>query len=276
MICYATAVIVNIKSIEFPNSDDQVASMKTYEAALFKRLQREHTALVINGDFENARIENGEFKAKVSSNEASAGSASRGVAFCVIQPGYFLTAGHCVNGGEDIFLVPRGRKYHLTDLEQYRAQIIWQSSVEDDLVLLQVADLDMPPLRLASQLPERGTPVFSLGYRLAAGKVLDVKPSKHSVRANGSTDAIIPDIIRMRNNVPLLKGDSGCPLVNNKGEVIGVSIFGTLKADLRQALCLQGDIPTFTASFLFQHELAGLLVNIPADSQSRASGQSLR
>lgn len=274
--CYATIAIVKIKSIEFANADDQVASMEPYQAAPFKRLQREHTALVVNGDLTNTRIENGKFKAKVSSNGGGAESASRGIAFCVSQPGYFLTAGHCVNGGEDIYLVPRGRKLHPKDLEQYRAQIIWRSSDEDDLVLLQAAGLDMSPMRLASELPEPGTPVFSLGYRLAAGKVIDVNASPHSARADGPADAIIPQVFRMRNNAPLMKGDSGAPLVNDEGEVIGVSIFGTKKAELLQALCLQGDVPTFTASFLPQQELAKLVANIPADIRSDSSGQSLR
>lgn len=262
IVCYVAAVFVNMRSIEFANPDDQIASMEPYQAAPFKRLQREHTALVVNGDFEKARIENGEFKATVSSSEGDATPASRGIAFCVSQPGYFLTAGHCVDGGEDIFLVPRGRKYRPNDIEQYRAQIVWQSSDKDDLVLLHVAGLDLLPLRLASQLPEPGTPVFSMAYRLAAGKVLDVEPSTHSAQADGPSDATMPGIFRVRNNIPLLRGDSGAPLVNHEGEVIGISIFGTLEVDHRQALRLQRSVPTFTASFILQQEFAKLLMNL--------------
>jgi S1-C subfamily serine protease len=140
-----------------------------------------------------------------------------------IAAGYVVTNDHVVGDSENIVLVdPAGN--------EIVAKVVARNA-KQDLALLSVLDpSQLPPaLQLASQLAKLGTSVFTIGFpridllgktpKLTAGLVSSI---------NGMAD----DTSRYQLSLPIQPGNSGGPLINMHGEVVGVitSMLGTVDA----------------------------------------------
>jgi hypothetical protein len=109
------------------------------------------------------------------------------------------------------------------------AEVIW-SSPKSDLALLRVPTLDLPALVLAEKLPAKGNQVTAIGYPGVADNVVDFKGIE-STLTQGVIGRIIdsplidggPNINMIQHSAAINQGNSGGPLLDNCGRVIGIN-----------------------------------------------------
>lgn len=155
--------------------------------------------------------------------EVSAGAASTGSG-AVVAPGRVLTNQHVIDGGARIVVGNR----HSGGLKP--AVVIWESAALD-LALLKVDGLTLPVVELASGKPNKGDPVIAMGYPGVAdygedltfeatvnrGVLSNFHREPWSGRGNGRPLDII------QHDAPINAGNSGGPLFDDCGRVIGVN-----------------------------------------------------
>ena len=143
-------------------------------------------------------------------------------AFCsgawIDDSGTILTAYHCVASGRDTTVRTR-------DGKEYRAGTI-AVDVSHDLALISVDSWsDSPkihPFTVQSQSPSQGETIYALGHPLApyARKPMLQGTLQWSM-SDGIVSAIGERLIQV--DAPLNPGNSGGPIVNLEGEIIGVA-----------------------------------------------------
>jgi hypothetical protein len=159
------------------------------------------------------------------------GEAFEGTGFAAFETGQVLTAFHVVGKAtvRPTVVASDGREY---------AAVLLGADEERDLALLGVAGLRAPPLTLGSQVSV-GDSVIAIGY--AAGL-----PGEASVtRGIISAKRVEPTtgIAFFQTDAPLNPGNSGGPLLNERGEVVGVNVF-RLQSTLGQLESMGFAIPT--------------------------------
>jgi hypothetical protein len=132
----------------------------------------------------------------------------------IIQPdGFILTNYHVIKGSTAIVVVVPGMK-------PVRAKVVAADGYKD-LALLQVPLTNLPALPIASSHSVQVLdPVTVLGYPLAQALGVDVSASDgkvNAIREEGSEPYFQVDA----NVNP---GNSGGPLLNNRGEVVGIVV----------------------------------------------------
>jgi len=138
-----------------------------------------------------------------------------GTAFIVDPAGVLLTAHHVVDQATSITVSCNGRAPV--------AVTVTSSSPTVDLALLTaVADLGTDTyLELSPSQPGLGDDVFTIGYPTPALLGPDPKYTNGTVSALSGVEG---DASFLQISVPVQPGNSGGPLVNEQGEVIGVVV----------------------------------------------------
>jgi len=135
---------------------------------------------------------------------------SSGTGFLVTTTGLIVTSDHVIGGFSRVFVV--------TAEGRVPATIIARDPVNDIAVLR--AAVDGTPLRLTSAgASQRGEDVMTLGFPL-----VDVQGENQRAtfgRINALT-GIEDDVRFLQVDVPIQPGNSGGPLLNLRGEVIGI------------------------------------------------------
>lgn len=125
---------------------------------------------------------------------------------------WVVTNRHVVNGAEEVTVAPQGKN-------PKRASF-YKISPDLDLALIECpADLDARPLPLASQPANPGAEVFALGFPLGLANVI----------SRGIIGAVEDNYFLF--DAPISSGNSGGPVVNSAGEVIGVATMGSRSVD---------------------------------------------
>jgi Trypsin-like peptidase domain len=138
------------------------------------------------------------------------GKVAQGSGFFVKLEGkrWILTNRHVVNGAEEVAIAPHGKN-------PKRAGA-YKISPDLDLAVIECpADLDAKPLPLAKEQVNPGAEVFVLGYPLGIANVI----------SRGIVGAVEDKYFLF--DAPISSGDSGGPVVNRAGEVIGVATMGS-------------------------------------------------
>lgn len=135
-----------------------------------------------------------------------------GSAFFISQDGYLLTNHHVIKDAAKVTIT-------LNDRREIDAEIVG-SDERTDVALLKVKGLNFPSLRIGNvnQL-KVGEPVLAIGSPFG----FDYSASAGIVSAKSRTvfnEAAVPFI---QTDVALNPGNSGGPLFNQKGEVVGVN-----------------------------------------------------
>jgi tetratricopeptide (TPR) repeat protein len=142
------------------------------------------------------------------------GKVAQGSGFFVKLEGkrWILTNRHVVNGAEQVAIAPQGKT-------PKRAGA-YKISPDLDLAVIECpADLDAKPLPLAKDDINPGAEVFVLGYPLGIANVI----------SRGIVGAVEDKYFLF--DAPISSGNSGGPVVNRAGQVIGVATLGSHSVD---------------------------------------------
>lgn len=146
--------------------------------------------------------------------EGGPGGFSIGSGFIISGDGYVLTNHHVVEGAEEI-------KVKLSDRREFKAKIVG-SDPQSDVAVLKITAGDLPYLRTGDSKALKpgqwvvaiGSP-FGLDHSVTAGIVSAVG------RANPyANQRYVPFI---QTDVAINRGNSGGPLLNTRGEVVGIN-----------------------------------------------------
>ena len=142
--------------------------------------------------------------------EGFGGTKMQGSGFIVELEGkrLILTNRHVVKGAEKVMVS--------TDAEKLLPTASYRIASDLDLAVVECPDsLKAPPLRLATRPLNPGAEVIALGFPLGLSKVI----------TRGVVSAIEDKYVLF--DAPVSSGNSGGPVVNQFGEVIGVATMGT-------------------------------------------------
>ena len=134
-----------------------------------------------------------------------------GSGFILDSSGYILTNAHVVEGATNIYVT-------LTDKREFKAKLIG-SDPRTDVALVKIESKDLPKLPIGDSSKVRvgewvlaiGSP-FGLDNTVTAGII--------SAKGRETNDSITPFI---QTDVAINPGNSGGPLINTRGEVIGIN-----------------------------------------------------
>jgi S1-C subfamily serine protease len=199
-----------------------------------------------------------EFHKGMPSVQAKKGT---GTGFFVADSGLILTAHHVIKGVSKIVVHAQ--------VGQPLAATVEQVDPANDLALLSVkadppAFLTLAPSRSA----KTGQRVFTMGFPLPA--VLGQEP-KYTEGVISALSGIEGASSLLQTTVPMQPGNSGGPLLNERGEVVGVV---TSSAAVQYFLKMTGTLPQ-NVNWAIKAEYAKLLFNPPNSPGGPKDSESL-
>lgn len=147
------------------------------------------------------------------------GVKSSGTGFAISSNGYIVTNHHVVEGTSKISV--RGVKGNFSRV--YNAKVIVVDK-NNDLAIIKIDDqsftsLGILPYKVNSNLIDVGNSVYALGYPLRATMGDEVKLTNGII---SSKTGFQGDITTYQITVPVQPGNSGGPLFDSKGDIIGI------------------------------------------------------
>jgi serine protease Do len=178
---------------------------------------------------------------------------SVGSGFVIDEDGYIMTNAHVVNGAQRVQIVLPAERADGTlatalsgKMSLVPARIVGVAS-ELDLALLKVDGVSLPALPLATYTQvHQGQTVFAFGSPMGLRNSLT-----HGL-VSAVARQVDPDspLIYVQTDAPINPGNSGGPLVNIKGEVVGVNTFILSQSGGNEGLGFA--IPSATARTVFR------------------------
>ncbi len=147
-----------------------------------------------------------------------------GSGFVIDQEGHILTNYHVIEGADQITV-----RFH-NDPKSYPARVVGRAEPLDmALIRVQAPREKLKPMRLADSDQVRvgqkaiamGNP-FGLEFTVTEGIVSAIRRNPNDGSASG-TGAFVPTVIQ--TDAAINPGNSGGPLLNSRGEVIGINTF---------------------------------------------------
>ena len=198
-IAAGIAILTTLSTVYIVSHSEQ---KRTSQYRLLKReletIKRSHHALVKN--------------INVQHNSPVAPANISGTGFALTNDGYFVTNYHVTEGADSVYIQDNEGRY-------YKAHII-SFDAQSDVALLKVdkkgfkfSKTDVP-YTLATGKRSLGTRVFTLGY-----------PQDEIVYNEGyisSRNGYQGDSVQYRLELPAKAGQSGAPVIDAKGQVIGI------------------------------------------------------
>lgn len=142
------------------------------------------------------------------------GGTSLGSGFIISADGYVLTNHHVVDGADEVVV-------HLSDRRELKAKLVG-SDAQSDIALLKIQASGLPALKMGdSKTLKPGQWVIAIGSPFGFD---------HSVTAGVVSGLGRPSLDRSQQYVPFIqtdvainRGNSGGPLLNTRGEVVGIN-----------------------------------------------------
>ena len=148
-------------------------------------------------------------------------SNSRGSGFIINPGGYVLTAHHVINGASEIEIL-------LNDRRRLQAQLI-ATDPQVDVALLKVNGKDFPVLALGdSNGLKVGELVASLSYPFGRESSL----SQGIISRQGKSQNVLAGFDFIQTSAGASAGSSGGPLVNIRGEAVGMVTMATQSGNM--------------------------------------------
>ncbi len=139
-------------------------------------------------------------------------SHSMGSGFIISQDGYILTNTHVVQGADEVLVT-------LNDKREFKAKVIG-TDAKSDVAVLKISGKDLPTVKLGnSDNVKVGEWVIAIGSPFGFESTV----TKGIISAKGRS---LPDetlVPFLQTDVPINPGNSGGPLIDMKGEVIGIN-----------------------------------------------------
>jgi S1-C subfamily serine protease len=205
------------------------------------------------------KIGSTQLKSKSKSPVASFSDAAFGTGW-PISCGHVITNNHVISSSDEILLLD-------TSGQQIKARPILRDEV-NDIAVLEVSDIHrLPPaIPLATSNLDVGTAVFTIGFPRV--DVMGVKP-KLTDGVISKLSGLADDNASCQTTVPIQPGNSGGPLLNMKGEAVGVmrSMIGMKNTETGETLVFKN-----ASSALKIGMLSDILSSLP---QNRAFIQTL-
>jgi S1-C subfamily serine protease len=192
----------------------------------------------------NGKTRGGERNAKSSNTpEPLIGASASGSGFFIGNEGYFVTNNHVVEGASKVFVFFGGKKL--------KAELVKVSKVAD-LALLKVESA-IQGIAISNDEAEPGQDVFAIGFPQPAIQGLEVKVTKGVISSNkGFND----DDTRFQIDAAVQLGNSGGPLCNESGLLVGVVVSGLDQIAIANAT---GTIPQNVNYAIKASEVSALL-----------------
>lgn len=142
-----------------------------------------------------------------------------GTGFAISQEGYIVTNFHVIENAKSIKVKGVNNDY----TKSYSASIIISDKV-NDLSILKISDsafveLSKIPFAVSNRPADVGTSIFILGYPLRATMGDELKLTDGIISAKSGFQG---DVTSYQISAPAQPGNSGGPLFNSNGELIGV------------------------------------------------------
>jgi S1-C subfamily serine protease len=192
------ALITSLSTIALMQKATRQKTTAQYEDVrrVLNNIQRSQNALI--NDFNN--------KKKAPANPGTYG----GTGFAISNNGYLVTNYHVVAGADSIYI-------QSTKGETYKATSVFED-ISSDLAILKITDSTFKgqpvPYTLKPQSIPRGEYVYTLGF-----------PRDEVVYGEGYISAqtgFNGDTTAYQVSIPVNPGNSGAPLMDNKGNVVGI------------------------------------------------------
>lgn len=150
---------------------------------------------------------------------SSSNSPASGTGFAISTNGFIATNSHVVNGAKSIKV--RGVNGDFT--KSYNAKLIIEDK-NNDLAIIQISDPSFSsfgsiPYIINSKTSEVGTSIFVLGYPLRATMGDEIKLTNGIISSKSGFQG---DITSYQITAPVQPGNSGGPLFDEKGNLIGI------------------------------------------------------
>ena len=143
-----------------------------------------------------------------------------GSGFFIDTRGYIATNYHVIKDAEDIEVefIRNGERVN------YKAQVI-QSDKQNDLAIIKISDRNFTPFQnipynFRTSIVDVGANVFALGYPIASIMGSEVKFTDGKI---SSKTGIRGDVRKYQISVPIQPGNSGGPLFDYDGNLIGIT-----------------------------------------------------
>ena len=201
----------------------------------------------------------------VKAIRAANDSAGQGSGVIMSETGFIITNEHVVREAQFIEIT-------LHDRRVYQAQIVGQTDIYNDLAVLKIDAADLQPAQWGnSDDLEVGSIVWAIGSPFG----LDQTVTSGIVSAKNRYDKRAPKVELLQTDAAVNRGNSGGPLVDAKGNVVGIntSIFGS------EFLGISFAIPSVQARFVYDQTISkgyvsrGFLGAIPSAVYQRHSIQ---
>ncbi|MEE4217939.1 MAG: DegQ family serine endoprotease [Xanthomonadales bacterium] len=135
-----------------------------------------------------------------------------GSGFIIESDGYIITNHHVVDGADEILV-------RMADRHEYKAELIGSDALSD-IALLKIDADDLPTLKLGdSESLKPGEWVVAIGSPFN----FDQSVTAGIVSAKGRSNAAQQYVPFIQTDVAINRGNSGGPLLNLDGEVVGIN-----------------------------------------------------
>ena len=190
--------------------------------------------------------------------------ASSGSGFAVSSDGFIMTNNHVINGCKKVFIHSNGK--------QIPAAIVTYDQ-QNDLALLKADFKPDAVFPLSTDRPEILQDIYVAGYPFGMNVSTSVKVTKGII---SSLTGIGNNFSEIQIDAALQSGNSGGPILDEKGNVVGVAVS---KLDVKYALKNFGAIPENT-NFGIKSSVVGSIldsngVNMPDPNRASISKSDL-
>jgi len=172
-----------------------------------------------------------------------------------LTPRHVVTNLHVINGAKNVMLISTKHK-------EIPVRLVLADK-KNDLAVLYITDkkVQIKPLLLALKKPQLGSQVFTIGY--PHPNLMGTSPKLTSGFINATT-GLADDPRMYQVSVPVQSGNSGGPLLNMQGEVVGII---TSKLSAQKMFEWTGDVPQNVNYAIKINQLRALMNTLKTDEQ---------